>query len=53
MDLKTATAAALASRQRVLESEIEANEEENRQLQAELNKLYAEQDRRRDLPEAA
>jgi hypothetical protein len=37
----------LAQRQRVLEGEIQANEEENRVLQAELDEIYAEQDRRR------
>lgn len=47
MDLKAATPEELASRQKLLESEIESNEEENRVLQAELDKIYAEQDRRR------
>jgi len=44
-EAKTATAEDLSARQRLLESEIEANEEENRALQAELDKIYAEQDR--------
>jgi hypothetical protein len=47
MDLKTATSEALAARQKLLENEIEANEEENRQFQAELDQIYAEQDQRR------
>jgi hypothetical protein len=37
----------LAHRQRVLEGEIQANEKEDRGLQAELDEIYAEQDRRR------
>lgn len=47
MDLKTATPEDLSARQRLLESEIEANEEENRMMQAELDQIYAEQDLRR------
>lgn len=47
MDLKTATPEALTARQKLLENEIEANEEENRMFQAELDQIYAEQDRRR------
>ena len=47
MDLKTLTPEALAARQQLLENEIDANEEESRQFQAELDQIYAEQDRRR------
>ena len=47
MDLKAATPEELTARQKLLESEIEANEEENRMLQEELDKIYAEQDKRR------
>ncbi|CAI10417.1 hypothetical protein p1D17 (plasmid) [Aromatoleum aromaticum EbN1] len=47
MDLKTATPEELTARQKLLESEIEANEEENRMFQEELDKIYAEQDKRR------
>lgn len=45
--LESKTPEELLARQRLLESEIEANEEENRACQAELDKVYAEQDRRR------
>lgn len=37
----------LATRQKLLESEIADNEAEIRVTQAELNEVYAEQDRRR------
>lgn len=47
IDLKTATPEELKSRQKLLESEIDANEEENRMYQEELNQVYAEQDRRK------
>lgn len=47
MDLNAATPEELVSRQNALENEVEANEEENRQLQAELDQIYAEQYRRR------
>lgn len=47
-DLTKATQEELAARQKLLEDEISANEEENRLNQAELNEIYAEQDRRRD-----
>lgn len=47
MDLKTATPEELTKRQKLLESEIDANEEETRVYQEELNQIYAEQDRRR------
>ena len=47
MGLKAATPEELTARQKLLEGEIEANEEENRVLQAELDKIYAAQDRRR------
>lgn len=46
MDVKSATPEDLAARQKILEGEIEANNEENRQLQIELDQIYAEQDRR-------
>lgn len=45
--LESKTSEELLARQRLLESEIEANEEENRAYQSELDKVYAEQDRRR------
>lgn len=48
MDLKTATPGELKNRQKLLEEEIEANEEENRFMQMELDEIYAEQDRRRE-----
>jgi len=48
-DLASKTAEHLMERQRVLEGEIEANEEENRILQRELDAIYAEQDRRNPL----
>lgn len=38
----------LQARQKLLEDEIQANEDENREFQAELDSIYAEQDRRRD-----
>lgn len=47
MDVKTATTEELKARQKLLESEIDANEEETRALQEQLNRVYAEQDRRR------
>lgn len=47
MDLKAATPEELTARQKLLESEIEANEEESHVLQAELDQIYAEQDKRR------
>lgn len=51
MDKKTSlpsqTREELLSRQKLLENEIEANEEENRALQKELDAIYAELDRRR------
>lgn len=47
MDLKTASPEEIAARQKLLEGEIEANEEENRIFQTELDQIYAEQDRRR------
>lgn len=51
MMLDTQIAAAseevLKTQQRLLESEIQANEDENRLLQADLDKIYAELDRRR------
>jgi len=37
----------LVQRQQELEGEIQANEDENRIFQAELDQVYAEQDRRR------
>jgi hypothetical protein len=40
------TAEELQARQKALEGEIQANEDENRILQAELDRIYAEQDRR-------
>lgn len=45
-DLTKATQEDLSARQKILEGEIEDNEEEIRQCQAELNEIYAEQDRR-------
>ncbi len=47
-DLTKATQEELATRQKLLEGEIADNEEEIRLSQAELNEIYAEQDRRRD-----
>ena len=47
-DLKTATPEELTTRQRLLEGEITANEEEAAMLQRELDDIYAEQDRRRN-----
>ena len=44
--LTTKTAQELAARQRLLEDEIQANEEESRLMQSELDRIYAEQDRR-------
>ena len=38
----------LTTRQKLLEGEIQANEDENQVLQAELDQIYAEQNRRRD-----
>lgn len=46
-DPKTMTPEALTARQKLLESEIDANEEEARMYQEELNQVYAEQDRRK------
>lgn len=46
-DLKAQSAEDLAARQKLLEGEIQANEEENRFMQSELDAIYAEQDRRR------
>lgn len=46
-NLQSKPAEELAARQRLLESEIQANEDETRQMQAELDAIYAEQDRRR------
>lgn len=45
--LESKTAEELLARQRLLESEIDATEEETRAYQAELDKVYAEQARRR------
>lgn len=47
MDLNTASPEELTERQKLLESEIQANEEENSMLQAELDNIYAEQNQRR------
>ncbi len=46
-DLKTATSEELTARQKLLEDEIEANEQENAIYQSELDGIYAEQDCRR------
>ena len=46
-DLTSKTPEELVNRQKLLESEIAANEEENNLMQSELNGIYAEQDRRR------
>lgn len=46
-ELKTKTADELLARQRLLEDELRANEEESTAMQAELDGIYAEQDRRR------
>jgi hypothetical protein len=46
-DFQSKSLEELATRQRLLESEIEANEEEIRGYQSELDRIYAEQDRRR------
>ena len=43
----------MLTRQRILEGEIQANEEENAVLQRELSSIYAEQDRLRDLTTGA
>lgn len=43
------TSEELVERQCLLDSEITANEEENRFLQQELDSIYAEQDGRRQL----
>lgn len=47
IDTKQATDQELNQRQKLLEDEIEANEQENRLYQDELNKIYAEQDARK------
>lgn len=47
-DLKTQSDAELSQRQKLLEDEIESSEQELHAHQAELNQVYAEQDRRRD-----
>ncbi len=47
IDLTKASQEELAARQKILEDEISGNEEEIRLYQAELDKIYAEQDRRR------
>lgn len=47
--LQELTPEELYAKQRLLESEIDANEEEIRAYQSELNAVYEEQDRRRDL----
>jgi hypothetical protein len=46
-NIATAPDQELAQRQKALEGEMQANEDENRGLQAELDEIYAEQDRRR------
>ncbi len=46
-DLKNATPEDLTARQKLLENEIQANDEENAMLQQELDGIYAEQDSRR------
>ena len=46
-DLKNQTPEELTARQKLLEDEIQANEEESAMLQQELDGIYAEQDRRR------
>ena len=46
-DLKTKTAEDLLARQKLLESEIETNEQEIQLFQAELDQIYEEQGRRR------
>lgn len=51
--LQELTKEELYAQQRLLESEIDANEEEIRAYQAELDQIYEEQDRRRDQAEAS
>lgn len=46
-DLKNATPEELIARQKLLENEIQANDEESAMLQQELDDIYAEQDSRR------
>ena len=46
-DLKNATPEELTARQKLLENEIQANDEENAMLQQELDGIDAEQDSRR------
>ena len=46
-DLTEVSQEALIARQRILESEISANEEEIHLLQMELNGIYSELDRRK------